>query len=328
MRNRCNDWFANYSGNAADDDLSDFVSRFRSKKSEQYHAAWFELCAHEILVRLGFAVTMHPKLPGTDKRPDFAVTRNGSRILVEATIVRPDKGPDALSPFERDAEHKMIRLKFGNFWASITCFEVSLDRLLTYKEIDHAFRTFFDQHDPDNVQRLLDTLGEIARPTESICFGKWRLTVELYPASRAHRAPSEGRVAPWSLGDSAEPTVRHIRTKIKKKSKLYGPTYDPLILAVNVHALEHSLEQAQEALFGTAGIWNATHLLRSTVTGVAVFCYADAVSASNTSACLFLNPSADLDAVPPSLLRLPRAQPPGGSERIKGESVATILGLD
>ena len=327
VRDRCNDWFANYSENATEDDLNDFRSRFRSKKSEQYHAAWFELCAHEILVRLGFSVSMHPRLPGTDKRPDFAVTRNGSRILVEATLVRPDSAPDESSPFERDAGYKMIRLKLGNYWAGITRFEGSLDRLLTRKEIDRAFRTLFDKHDPDNVQRLLDTYGESARPTERIRFGNWQLTVELFPASPAHRAPSEGRVQPWHLGDSGEPSVRHIQAKVKKKSRAYGPTGDPLILAVNVHALNYSPEQAKEALFGNDGVWHQRRVRRSTVSGVVVFWYADAVSAPNTSACLFLNPSVDLDALPPELLRLPRAQGPDGSERIEGESVATILGL-
>ena len=329
VRDRCNDWFENYSKNATQDDLNDFRSRFRSKKSEQYHAAWFELCAHEILARLGFSVSMHPKLPGTDKRPDFAVTSNGSRILVEATVVRPDSGPDALSPFERDAEYKMSRLKLGNFWASITRFEGSLDRLLTRKEIDRAFRTFFDKHDPDNVQRLLDTHGDRARPTERIRFGNWQLTVELFPAGPASRAPSEGRVQPWSPGDSVEPSVHHIQAKIKKKSRVYGPTGEPLILAVNVHAREYSpIEQAKEALFGNNGIWHQRRLRRSTVSGVVVFWYADAVSAPSTSACLFVNPSVALDALPPVLLRLPRAQGPDGSERIEGESVATILGLD
>ena len=136
VRDRCNDWFESYSTNATEDDLNDFCSRFLSSKSEQYHAAWFELCVHEILVRLGFSICMHPELPGTNKRPDFGVMWNDSRTLVEATVVRPNSGPDVLSPLERDAEYKMMRLKLGNFSASITRFEGSLDRLLTRKEID------------------------------------------------------------------------------------------------------------------------------------------------------------------------------------------------
>ncbi len=196
-------------------------------------------------------------------------------------------------------------------------------------EIDRAFRTFFDKHDPDNVQRLLDAYGDSVRPTEIIRFYDWQLTVELFPAGLASRAPSEGRVQPWSLSDSSEPSGRHLKAKIKKKSRGYGSVADPLILAVNVHAREHSpIERAREVLFGSEGIWHRRHAHRSAVAGVIVFWYADAVSAPSTSARLFLNPAVDSDALPPALLRLPRTQGTEGSEQIEGQSVATILGLD
>ena len=113
---------------------------------------------HQMLVGMGFSVSMHPDMPGTKNRPDFAATSNGSRILVEATVVCPDNDLSKLSQFERDAEHKLLRLELGNFFASIENIEGTLDRFLTRNEIDRAFRTFFDKHDPDKVQRLFDTL--------------------------------------------------------------------------------------------------------------------------------------------------------------------------
>ena len=326
VRDRCNEWFENYSRNATKDDLRDFRARFSSNRREQYQAASFELMTHQMLVGMGLSVSMHPDIPGTKNRPDFAATSNGSRILVEATVVCPDNDLSKLSHFERDAEHKLLRLELGNFFASIENIEGTLDRFLTRNEIDRAFRTFFDKHDPDKVQRLFDTYGYGALPTERIRFGNWQLTVRLWPARPGLN--TQGRVIPWSLDETIEPSVRHVRTKIRNKERNYGPTTDPLILTVNVHALEFSpIDHGKQILFDKDGIWNPRHLYRSNVTGVVFFAYADLVSAPNTRACLFVNPSVPPDMLPPALLHLSRVQGPTGSVCIDGKSVAKILGL-
>ena len=104
-------WFADYVDDAAASELNRFVSDFRSKDDTQHHAAWLELCVHQMLVRLGFSVDIHPDVPGTPKHPDFGATSDGSRILAEATIVKPDSDPRALQPNEEDALRKFAKLE-------------------------------------------------------------------------------------------------------------------------------------------------------------------------------------------------------------------------
>ena len=134
---------------------------------------------------------------------------------------------------------------------------------------------------------------------------------------------------PWSLDEPVEPSVRHIQAKIKKKKRNYSQADDALVLAVNVHALAFSpTDHGRQILFDPSGIWDPRRLHRSTVTGVVFFAYADLVSAPNTRACLFVKPTVNPDTLPPALLRLPRVYGPNGSERIDGESVVSILGLD
>ena len=331
VRRRCEEWFTDYVRDAKDCDVNDFRSRFLSNKSEQFHAVWFELCVHQMLVRLGFSVSVHPNLPGTKKHPDFVAISDGSRILVEATIVAPES---TLSPFEKDAQHKFLRLRLENFFASITKFEGTLDRFLTRSEIYREFREFFAAHNPNEVQRLVNIDGYSTLPTKRIPFGNWILTVELWPSSPGHRNQSEGRVISSYLDERVDPSVRRIQVKIKNKKQTYGPTGGPLILAVNVHALEFNpIDHGKQVLFDTNGIWNRRRLSRPTVTGVVFFAYADSVSLQAAgggqakSVCLFVNPLVDPGTLPPPLLRLPRVQGPDGSERHDGESVASILGL-
>src|SRR6266508_6440058 len=59
-------WYAHYP-----DGTNDLRSRFRSADDVQHQAAFFELFLHELLLRLGCTVEIHPAVPGTSKRPEF-----------------------------------------------------------------------------------------------------------------------------------------------------------------------------------------------------------------------------------------------------------------
>ena len=181
-----------------------------------------------------------------------------SRVLVEARIVRRSSGPGKLSRFERCSEYKFIRLEVGNFFATITKPEGPPDRLLTRNELEREFRKFFAEHDHEEVQHLIDVHSYDPLPSKRICFGGWKLTVELWPASPAAMSPNQGPVNPWSQDETDDPSVRHVQVKVPHKQRQYGRSDDRLILAVNVHACEFiSTVHGKDALFGPDGIWNA-----------------------------------------------------------------------
>ena len=60
---------------------------FRSPIENQHHAAFFELYLHELLVRLGFAVELHPPAESVATHPDYLVSKDGRpAFYVEATL--------------------------------------------------------------------------------------------------------------------------------------------------------------------------------------------------------------------------------------------------
>lgn len=79
--------------------LESFFSRYPIEHSEslkrdfsarlpgRHYAAWWELYLHELFLRLGYEITIHPALNGTERRPDFGLRRDGSELLVEASVV-------------------------------------------------------------------------------------------------------------------------------------------------------------------------------------------------------------------------------------------------
>lgn len=326
-RDLCNRWFADYENDASEDELSRFLGDFRSKGCKQHYAAWFELLTHQLLVRLGFSVTVHPDLPGNDKHPDFEALSNGYRILVEATVVAPDNDPFAPSDYERDAQEKFSQLEIANFTTRIAGVSGTLKRCLKKKEIKREFGRLVAKYDPDEVQRRIDQYGYGQVPMETIRFGDWQLQVELLPLPPDKRATRKARVASWPQAGMFDSSVPNVKQKIKDKLKDYGPTDDPLTLAVNVYNLGgfNPKIDGHDVLFGKDGIWNGS---RSGLAAVLFFSNTNSYAVPSTEACLFVNPTLNPDDLPAALLRLPHIHGPDGSECKGGESVPSILGLD
>lgn len=61
--------------------------RFRQDDAGQHVGAFWELFLHEAHRRLGFTIEFEPSVPGTERRPDFLLERDGNRHYLEATLV-------------------------------------------------------------------------------------------------------------------------------------------------------------------------------------------------------------------------------------------------
>ena len=293
-------WFADYSRDAPESELKRFAADFRSKGDKQHYAAWFELLVHQTLVRVGLGASVHPDLPGSDKHPDFAAIWEGSRILVEATVVAPDKDPFAPSSYEKDAQEKLTQLEIANFTARILSVSGTLKRRLKNKEIKREFGKLIAKHDPGTVQRRIDQFGYGARPTEIVRFGDWQLTVELLPRPPDKRDPRKARVAAWPQTKMHDASVPQVQEKIKGKLRSYGETADPLVLAVNVYnrgGFSVGID-GHDTLYANDGIWSPQRPTRERPAAVIFFTNTNSYSVRSTEACLYLNPSVDSAELP------------------------------
>ena len=325
----CKRWFAQYAKSTRPDELKRFVGDFRSKSNKQHYAAWFELLIHQILVRLGCSVKIHPDLAYSDKHPDFVASTGMSRVLVEATVVAPDKDPFAPTTYERDVQEKFTQLEIANFTMRIAQVSGTLGRYLKNKEIKREFARLVAEYNPDEVQRRIDQVGYVAVPRKTLHFGDWYILVELWPLPPEKRAPRKARVAPWPQGGAHDASVPQVRDKIRKKLRHYGETVDPLILAVNVHNRGgfDPVIDGYDSLFCQGGPWSQEGPPRTTPAAVLFVTNTNSYAVPRTCACLFINPSADLDTLPQALLRLTHFRRRVQYERVDGESVARILGL-
>ena len=314
VRDLCERWFRDYGAHAPASKIKSFQRDFQNPSFAQHHGAWFELCIHQFLAKLGFDVTVEPtiQLSGRALKPDFAFKSNGSRFLVEAAIVNPDSDPRTLPPLEDDALRKFSQLEITDYIVRIEETSGSPQRHLRAVDIKREFR------------RLLEDHHRHPRPTETIRFDNWVLKVELdlYPGTGINR------VMPWPTDIEHPDAVHRAQRTIRGKSKRYRESKDGLILAVNVYSRGFSpLGHGYETLFGARGIWAPTASQHANPIAVLLFGNTDAVNVHLVRGCLFLNPSGDSALVPPALLSLSHAGGPDGSEYQEGKSIASILGL-
>jgi len=98
VRNLLESWFADYPENGQNSKLN-MRKRLRGNKQRPYiprerifHEAFFELFIYTVLLRLGCEITIDPRIPETDLKPDFKATHTTSQqtFYVEATVKKKD----------------------------------------------------------------------------------------------------------------------------------------------------------------------------------------------------------------------------------------------
>lgn len=89
-----------------DSEKKEMLTRVKNTKIVNFKAAIFELILHELLIKRGCKVTIHPKLLHTKKKPDFFVeTQDGSKFYLEAVLAH--EYDDKQASFERE-RNKLI----------------------------------------------------------------------------------------------------------------------------------------------------------------------------------------------------------------------------
>lgn len=113
IRNILEEWFSRY----PEAHRKDLRARFRDVKDRHHNSAFFELFLHQLLLRLGCQVGIHPPLEGTAKTPDFLVeSETGVPFYLEATASTGEKQSEASTRAISRKLHDMLdRLDSPNF---------------------------------------------------------------------------------------------------------------------------------------------------------------------------------------------------------------------
>ena len=328
---------------------ADLHGRFRSKDDFNHNSAFFELFLHELLIRLGCQVEVHPEVLNTTRHPDFLARSQRGKCYIEAAVVMGESRAEmtALTRLHRVYD-ELDKLDSPNFFFEMNT-RAKPQGSLSTKQLKSWLQAWLACENPDEASSAYEALGRKGLPRRHYNLDGWPIEFVLVPK----RASARGKPGVRPLGAHSEgarwvQTGRTIGRALINKAGRYGDLSLPYIVAVNAMESPDAAD-IMEALFGSEqyiislengepvnqtptrapdGLWAAKGRRRRTgVSGVLVASPALPWNIPRTKLCLYHNPWA-LRPYEAELTRLPEAVAKGGSmEWQAGESLATLFDL-
>ncbi len=350
IRRTLEEWFSRYPLSGQ----TELRARFRSENDAQHEAAFFELFLHELLLRTGCQVALHPVISGATRTPDFlAQPASGEDFYIEATVATNESiaeaGARARMSVVYDVLDRIVVAPDFFLWLRVDGAPATPPPA---RQMARFVNERLAELDPDRIAKLYEREDLDAVPSWHYEHDGWR--IEFRPIPKRPEARGRPGVRPIGMRSSGAQSVDHrtpIRDAIVEKAGRYGEIDLPYIVAVN--ALEPVDEtDIMEALFGkeqytisfsdeepaepTAsrmsrvldGAWTSSQGPRNTrVSAVLLATRLSPWNVPRAHLRLYHNPWAQrlYDSV---LTRLPQAVPQGGHLRpLDGESVSEIFSL-
>ena len=255
VRELTDQWFDHF----PDDAKQDLRHRFQSKNDEQHLGAHFELFLHEILLKLGCALEVHPAISGRNTHPDFLVSLGEQRLYVEATVIHSSSEDREVTKHELLILQWIDELDASNFWL---CLDAVGTLTTQPKKSDIVpFRNLMAQHRPDDVESDIRMYGRHAAPHSTITIGSWSLSAILLPkppgirGERTIKTIAVEPVAGSSLRDVSATVVEKIQRKASQKQVRHLDA--PLVIAAK--AMDSFFQIRHDAMPALLGRLEPTH---------------------------------------------------------------------
>jgi hypothetical protein len=342
-------WFLRYPSQ----EQADLRGRFRSDNNWHHHSAFFELCLHELLLRMSCRVEIHPSAGNSaTKRPDFLVeSKYGSHFYTEAVLATAEAARDTAARARMNAVYDALnRLDSPNFFVGMDL-RGAPETPPRARKIRAFLKGHLDKLDPDNIVALWKSGGIDAVPHWHYEHEGWE--IDFYPIPKSPNLRGRKGIRPlgvWSHEGQFVNSSAPIRDAIINKAGRYGDLDLPYVIAVNAldRNIVHQID-IMEALFGKeqwTATWEQSGLSETEMTRIPngvwtsksgpTYTRVSAVlvtiqllpwTVASADICLYHNPWAE-KLYSSELTRLPQAIPQGDHmERQDGESLAAVLQL-
>ena len=248
VRDELERWFSHYPPSGQEE----LRARFRSKIDSQHRAALFELFLHELLLRLGCQVTLHPTVPNVTRAPDFlAESPDGERFYIEATIATNQSATEAAAQARMNDVYDVLN---RHVYSPDFFLWVEIEGVPTTPPPAKEIASFVNRHlaelNPDEITRLYESGRVEGIPQWPFEHGGWK--IEFRPIPKKPEARGKPGVRPIGVQSTGVQLVDYrtpIREAITKKAGRYGNLDLPYVVAVNVLESIDEID-VMEALFG------------------------------------------------------------------------------
>lgn len=253
VREVLEDWFQRY----PDDDSHELKSRFRSGDDPQFRSSFWELYLHELLLRLGYSVEVHPELETEeDTKPDFrASLPDGESIIVEAVSKRmkTEEPPEATRRKEvfLDTVTELSHSDFSLHMEEMDATRSWPDQPPSGSSVRSQLQGWLEDLDYERLRTELEENGLASMPRLEFDLEGWEVRFIAVPRSEEKRGTRQDNIiglrsptTQWI--DSSTP----LRKSIRRKATRYGKIDQPYVVAVNVSDPGLDTIDIMDALFG------------------------------------------------------------------------------
>lgn len=234
----------------SEQEYNDLRQRFRSRDDEQFRSAFLELYLHEVLVRAGYTVTIHPEAQGTSRRPDFLAERDDHRFFIEA--IAPGSTPAKKAAAQRQAVlfDTVDQLADPNF-------------VLWLDELEEGPSPPASARLRDDLRRWLAGLDPDApwqadaAPTRRWERDGWAATFTAFPKKPEARGAKLGDRAIGVYAHTAADFIDDapaIKKALAGKHQRYGELEAPFMIAVGTYIVDRDRWHSSNAMYGHAAM--------------------------------------------------------------------------
>jgi hypothetical protein len=249
VRSLLEEWFSHYPV----EHRAEFLGRFQNGNDIHFIASSFELYLHELFLRSGFTLEVHPQIPsGKKTAPDFKITiPKGMSFYLEAALATDESDVERAAAKRMDAVFDAVdRLNCRNFFLGLDM-RGSPKTAPKAKKLRNSLDLWLRTLDPDAIAEQLRRSEQKEAPKFFFKHEGWEITFSAFPRSPEKRGkPGIRPIGTKFFGARWLSTWESIRDAVIRKGRKYGQLELPLIVAVNAGAFHVDMIDIMEALFG------------------------------------------------------------------------------
>ena len=211
--------------------------KLTGKDSRQFRSAFWELYLHETFFCAGFTVVVEGKVPGSERRPDFRITKGDESWYVEARLADKAPDPGALQRVNRALD--LIDAVKGGGWA----IRINVERIGPSDLRKAALEA--------PIPSWIDTL-DAGAGTEGLLIEEQGWKIDLLPMLKSHDPAWIDKRLIGTLSTSLDHwpgTAEDIKKALRDKTHAYGRLDAPLIIALVAGGNPNELD-VTDALYG------------------------------------------------------------------------------
>lgn len=247
VRKLMEEWFSHYQEIHKDE----LRIRLRSEIDRHFISAFFELYVHEMLIKLGYKIEIHPDVSTKyNNKPDFLViSPSGSEFYMECVLSTDLSDKNVGASKRMDEVYDAINeIESSDFFIGINIRNMP-ETPVPKGRLKREIINFISLLDPDQVTSSYEITNDL--PRKIFSYKDWDLEYFAIPKKKEAREkksvhPLGARVYMPKWIDTRTP----IRNAISRKSTKYGNLDKPFIIAINSLAIHMDNEDIMGALFG------------------------------------------------------------------------------